>query len=348
MRRVLVFGPSWLGDVVMAIPVFRDLRRAYPDVKITVLARSAVAGLYSCIPEVDDVVLYRRQKGLSKLVYYAELIGELQKTRADLALILPRSFGSAWTALLTDVPKRIGYASAGRNLLLTEAVPREEHLLKTHRVHYMQHLLGSLGIATSDEPPVLSVTPEGEADAQELLEPLAEMGDGPVVILNPGANYGTAKQWPEDRYAQLGRELRREYDARLVMVGAGGDRDVCDRIRHDIDKDAVLDVTGQTSLPALVSVIRRADLMVTNDTGAMHVAAAVPIPVIAVFGSTDPITTGPYGAGHEVVIDPVDCAPCLLRTCPIDHRCMVRIDPGRVMELCRTKLRSGVAPAVGG
>lgn len=324
----------------MAIPVFRGLRRAYPDVAITVLARDAVAGLYPCIPEVDDVVRYRRKKGLAKLVYYAELIGELQRTKSDVALILPRSFGSAWTALLADVPRRIGYSAAGRDLLLTDVVEREERLLKTHRVHYLRHLLGPLGIEHADDhdAPTLEVTAAGEAAADALLAPLAARGDGPIVILNPGANYGTAKQWPEDRYAGLGRSLRELFDARLVLVGAGGDRDVCDRIRHEIDKNAVLDLTGQTSLEALVSVIKRAQLMVTNDTGAMHVGAAVPIPVIAVFGSTDPITTGPFGDGHEVVIDPVPCAPCLLRTCPIDHRCMIRIDVARVLEVCQKKL----------
>lgn len=343
MRRLLVFGPSWLGDAVMAIPVLRGLRRAFPDAHIAVVAREAVAGLYPCVPEVDQVVVYRRPRGPRRLLGYAELVGRCSRVHADTALILPRSFGSAWTALLADVSRRIGYAASGRGPLLTHPVPREPGLLRTHRVHYFQHLLRPLGVDPEPEPPRLLPTERGEREAERLLAPLTRGGSGPLIALNPGANYGSAKQWPEIRYASLGRALRREFDARLVLVGASGDRDVCDRIRHEIDAGHVLDLSGATDLQALVSVLRRADLMVTNDTGAMHVGAAVGLRQIAVFGPTDPVTTAPYGPGHAVVREPVDCSPCLLRTCPIDHRCMRRIDPERVLAACADLLAARFA-----
>lgn len=338
--RILILGPSWLGDAVMAIPTFQALRSAYPRAHIAILARSQVADLYQCVPAIDEVIVYRRPAGVSRLFAYIRLIGRLHAQQADLTLILPRSFGAGWTALLANSSRRVGFATPSRRFLLTDPVAQEPALLHGHRVHFLLHLLSPLGLVPAVSAPQLAIPAEAERAADRLLAAHPHGKDGPLVLLNPGANYGTAKQWPEDRYAALGRRLVARHAARIVLVGGPGDRDVCDRIHHEIGANAALDLSGRTSIPELAAVLRRGDVMVSNDTGAMHVGAAVGRRVIAVFGSTDPITTGPYGAGHTVLQEPVDCAPCLLRTCPIDHRCMTRISVDLVFASCERELQA--------
>ncbi|MCC7169372.1 MAG: lipopolysaccharide heptosyltransferase II [Planctomycetes bacterium] len=336
-NRLLVLGPSWLGDAVMAIPTYRELRRRFPHARLGILARRAVAGLYEAIPVFDEVMVYDRPKGAGRFLPYADLVGRLEKFNADTALVLPRSLGAAWTALIAGTPRRIGYATRVRRFLLTEAVDRDPSLLRTHRVHYYQHLLAPLGGVPAAEAPHFDVPAGARESAAHLLAPLAQAA-GPLVVFNPGANYGSAKQWPEDRYAELGRRLRARFDASIVFVGGPGDRSVCDRIAHEIrgsaSNEPILDLAGKTSILELGAVLAASRLVVTNDTGAMHVAQAVGSTIVAIFGSTDPVTTAPYGEQHRIVREPVECSPCLLRECPIDHRCMVRVDVDRVFNAC--------------
>ena len=331
-QRFLIFGPSWLGDAVMAIPTYRALRRAEPDARITVVARGPVADLYEAVPWVDEVVVYRRPRGVSRLAAYTGLIRRLREVRADTAIILPRSFGSAWTALLSDARRRIGYVASGRSFLLTDPVERSPDLQQTHRVHYLQHLLTALGLEPIPEPPSLELSEPALEAAERMLEPLRAVGR--LVALNPGANYGSAKQWPEERYAELAGRLLEDPDTGIVLVGGPGDHSVCDWIDHSVSDPRMLDLSGRTSVPELAAVLDRCDFAVSNDTGAMHVAAAVDTPIVAIFGPTNPVTTAPYGDRHVLLRDPVDCSPCLLRECPIDHRCMTGVSVDSVFQAC--------------
>ena len=332
-ERYLIFGPSWLGDAVMAIPTYRALRRARPEARITVLARGPVADLYEAVPWVDEVIVYRRPRGVSRLSAYIGLIRRLREVRADTAIILPRSFGSAWTALLSEASRRIGYRTSGRGFLLTDPVERSPHLLKTHRVQYLQHLLTALELTPVAEPPALRLSEQAIEGADRLTAPLRKCGR--LVALNPGANYGSAKQWPEERYAELARLLLEDAETGLLLVGGPGDHPVCDRIYHSVEHHGrMLDLSGRTSIPQLAAVLDRCDFAVSNDTGAMHVAAAVDTPVVAIFGPTDPVTTAPYGNRHRLLREPVECSPCLLRECPIDHRCMTGVSVEAVLQAC--------------
>lgn len=342
--RLLVLGPSWLGDAVMAIPTYRALRRAYPDAHLAVLARGPVADLYRMVDVVDEVVPYHRPKGLRRLGAYIDLVRRLQQVRADVAILLPRSFGAAWTALLAEVPRRIGYAASFRSWLLTDPIERAPALLRTHRVHYLQHVLTGLDLEPEPEAPVLVIPDDTRAAAERLLAPLLERRPSRLIAFNPGANYGGAKQWPEDRYVAVAEALLTEGDVGIVLVGAPGDHSVCDRIVHAIDDPRVLDLSGETTVCELAAVLDRCDYAVSNDTGAMHVAAAVGTRIVAIFGPTDPITTPPYGEAHVIVSEPVECSPCLLRECPIDHRCMTRVDVDRVLRACASIASTPSAP----
>jgi heptosyltransferase II len=337
-QRILFFSPSWLGDAVMALPTLNDLARAFPAARIGVVARASVADLFRAAPAASDILVYRRTDGLAKPLRYAEFIGKLRAFAADLALILPRSFGAGWTGLLSDATRRVGYRAAGRGLLLSDVVEREPALLRGHRVHYYRNLLSVLGIEAGTESPRIVVPPAEKASAREFLKPLLELDPARIVGLIPGAQYGSAKQWPEERFAALALELLNKRNAKVVLLGGPGDRDVCDRIRHEADPARVLDLSGRTSILELAGVLELCRFVVSNDTGAMHVAAAVSTPVIAIFGSTDPVTTAPFGGIHTILREPVECSPCLLRTCPIDHRCMRRIDVERVFESCSARL----------
>jgi heptosyltransferase-2 len=341
-RKILYFSPSWLGDAVMAEPTLAALHEAFPRAEIAVLARRSVAGLYGGGGRSEHVIRYDRQDGLARPLGYVDLIRRLRAFGADVALVLPRSFGAAWTALLSDAPQRVGFRASGRNLLLTDPLPRDPRLLSAHRVHYFQHLLTGLGLAPpAPRAPRLAVADADRERAEALLGGLARRPAAELVALVPGAQYGSAKQWPEERFAELAKKLQSRRDVGVVLLGGPGDRDVADRIRHEIGGDAVLDLTGRTSIPELAALLARCAIAISNDTGAMHVAAAVGTPVVAIFGSTDPVTTSPYGENHVIVREEVECAPCLLRTCPIDHRCMVRIGVDRVLAAAESLLDAG-------
>lgn len=344
VRRILFFSPSWLGDAVMSLPTLESLRRALPDAHIGVVARTGVADLFASCGAADDVILYRRGSGVDRLRGYLDLIGRLRAFSADLAIVLPRSFGSAWTALLSDAPRRIGFKASGRDLLLTDAIERESALLKQHRVLYYRHLIS--GIATGLAAPMPRIEPSAAAreSALRLLGPLATRRERLVGFI-PGAQYGSAKQWPEERFVALGRHIRAELGGEVVLIGGPGDRDLTDRIRHEIGSESVIDLAGKTSISELAAVLSLCRFVVSNDTGAMHVSAAVGTPVIAIFGSTDPITTAPFGSIHTILREPVECSPCLLRTCPIDHRCMTRIGVDRVLDAVAARLATPTVPA---
>lgn len=330
-KRILYFSPSWLGDAVMALPTLDDLARAFPSAHIGVVARTSVADLYRAAPSAHEVLVYRRSEGLERSVRFAEFVGRLRAFGADLAFILPRSFGAAWTALLSDATRRVGYRASGRSILLTDPVEREPLLLKDHRVHYYRNLLHALGVKPGSTSPRIVVSDADKAKAKALLKPLLDRNAARIIGIIPGAQYGTAKQWPEERFAAFAMRAIRDLSAEIVLLGGPGDRDVCDRIRHEVDPNRVLDLSGRTTILELAGALELCRFALSNDTGAMHVASAVSTPVIAVFGSTDPVTTSPFGSIHTVLREPVECSPCLLRTCPIDHRCMRRIEVDRVI-----------------
>lgn len=337
-RRILFLSPSWLGDAVMAEPTFRSLRAAFPEAHIGVFARRGVCDVWALVPGVDELIVYDRppRPGAARALAFSRAVERLGAFAADLAVLLPRSFGAAWTAALAGVPRRVGFASSGRSFLLTDPVPRRPELLRDHRVRLYHSVLRPLGIEGEPGAPALRPPPEARAAVEALL---GEADSRPIVALNPGAQYGPAKRWPADHYADLaGRLLAERPDLAVVLVGSKGDRDVCAHIADRTRDPRLLDLSGRTTIPELAALLERAALLVTNDTGAMHVADAVGTPIVALFGPTDPVATPPFRDGHALLREPVDCAPCLLRRCPIDHRCMTRLDPGRVLAAALERL----------
>ena len=324
-RQVVVVAPNWLGDAVMALPAIADVKRHFG--RVTVAARPAVASLFRLSPAVDTTVA---------LTEDARTLAALQ---ADVAILLPNSFASAWQVKRAGIAGRWGYARDLRGWLLTRAVrpPRGG----MHQGEYYQQLTAALGIPAGPLQPSLEVPAPALANARELLASRGWDRLRPLVVMAPGAAYGTAKRWLPAHFAELVASVVREANAFCVLVGSAGDAETTRWVVESLAPDvsaSVADLTGATTLEALAGVLRLARTCVSNDSGAMHLAAALGVPVAALFGPTRDRETAPLAAAGgrtALLINPVWCRPCMLRECPIDHRCMKGLAPARVFSAVR-------------
>jgi heptosyltransferase-2 len=325
--RLMIRAPNWLGDAVMALPALAAVRRTYAASTIIVAARAGVAPLFrerTAVAPNEVVIVDERGE-----------TGQLRAVRADAVLLLPNSFRSALLARLAGVPERWGYRTSGRGWLLTRSAPRPRRPGRPlHHVQYYQELVRALGIDPGDDA-VPSVTPQVSTleKADAVLQRHGISAGQSIAGFAPGAAYGAAKRWPPDRVAKVVEALARN-GTTSVLVGAPGDRDTGRAIESALPAGArVVNLIGRTSLGELIGVVARCGAFVSNDSGAMHVAAALGVPLTAIFGPTDERVTAPAAAGPaDVIVRDVFCRPCLLRECPIDHRCMKRIDVDTVVK----------------
>jgi heptosyltransferase-2 len=335
LNRLAIRAPNWLGDAVMALPAMAAMRAALPDATLTVVAIPAVAPLFNerTMAATDDVLTVadiRREAGV------------LVERQFDGLILLPNSFRSAWSARRARIPERWGFAANLRSWMLTRAVKRPRS--RVHQATYYLELVRGLGFAAEDAVPRLDVTPATQSKADRLLDQHGVREDTRIVGFAPGAAYGHAKRWPPRRVAEVMTRVTREKDAICVLVGAAGDRDAGREIESALPADVrALNLIGRTDLGTLAGVMARSAAFVSNDSGGMHLAAAVGVPVTAIFGSTDERVTSPRGEPgvHDVLFEPVFCRPCMLRDCPIDHRCMKRITVDRVFDAVARHLSVG-------
>lgn len=323
--RLLVRAPNWIGDAVLSLGAVRDLRRNFPAARIEVLARPWVADLYRAVAEVDAV---RTAAGFGADV--AALRGAF-----DAALLLPNSFASAAQVFGARVPERWGYATDGRGPLLTRRCGVPPGVRGESQVYYYRAMLAGVGLRVSAAPDTSLACPEEwAAQGAALLE-----GGAGWMGLNPGAFYGSAKRWIPARYAAAGDALARETGNRVAILGGAAERPLGEEIASMMaTRPRVL--CGETTLPALVGVLSHLRLLVTNDSGPMHLASALGVPLVAAFGPTDWRETAPARGPHRIVRAEVECSPCLLRECPIDHRCMKRVAVEDVLRAARAVLEA--------
>lgn len=327
VSRVLVLSPNWLGDAVMALPAIADVRRGFKTARVIVAARKSVAEVFRLTPDVDEIVVLDRDEPAA-----------LKAQKADVAILLPNSFKSAWLVKRAGIAQRWGYAADFRSVILTRAIARPKR--SVHQAEYYQHLVRELGVESGPLEPVLTVPDEATADARTLLNARGWDGSRALVVIAPGAAYGTAKRWLPRHYANLATQLVKS-GAHCALVGSKGDSETTQWIVGLVsegERAGVIDLSGATTLSTLAGVIGLAKAFVSNDSGAMHVASAIGVPVTAIFGPTREYETRPLprsGGRAEVLIHPVWCRPCMLRECPIDHRCMKGLSPDRVFTTVR-------------
>lgn len=334
--RIVVRGPNWLGDLVMAAPAIREIGDHWPAAQVDVAVPSGLAPLVSILDPRVGVVPLAGRTGLSAVQRHA---AQLREGRYDLAVLLTNSFGTALVARQAGIPERWGYRRDGRGWLLTRAIGRRGVTrTSTHHADYYAALVEALGLS---RPPLDLHVPlprDARDEAMALLQHAGWEAGAPLLACAPGAAYGTAKQWPPSAVAQVASAWIADGGA-VVLVGAGADRGAVDAVKARVAGASarLFDLAGATSLRALAGVLGVATRVLANDSGAMHVAAALGTPVVAVFGPTREYATAPLGP-HRILTQEVWCRPCMLRECPLDHRCMTGVSPERVLDALRSPI----------
>lgn len=320
---------NWVGDAVMSLPALRALRQHFSGAHMAILAKPWVADLYRREPFCDELIPYTAQGALAKF----HAARGLRAQNFDCAILLQNAFEAAAIAYVAGIPERIGYARDGRSLLLTKAiqVPRPGEIPRHERFYYLE-LLRRAGI--------LNRLPESEMIRLEGAEPARQTGlarfrelgfSGTVVGVSPGAAFGSAKRWLPERFAEAANRIATELGASVAIFGSKDERELCAMVAGAITVP-VENFAGISTLAEFIDLAAACRVYLTNDSGAMHIASALGIPTVAVFGATDDTTTGPTGPLARVVREPVECSPCLKRECPIDHHCMTRVEAARVAQ----------------
>jgi heptosyltransferase-2 len=330
-KNILVRIPNWLGDVVMATPILADLRSYFPGATITVMCQSNVASLLTFDPNVNEILSYKRPSGWIHRENQFEIIETIRKGKYDLGVLLTNSWSSAWWFWRGRVNNRMGYAANLRNILLNKSVPYPKNLETQHLVKTYKMLLAPLGITVSETPPKLYLSPKEIQDAQDMLHRLGiEPSKNTIIGINPGAAYGSAKCWLPERFVELTKRLIEDKNVRVLYFGDPTGAPLVNNICSHFN-DQVYNLAGKTTIRELMALINCCSAFLTNDSGPMHIAAALKTPLLALFGSTNEVKTGPSPLG-QVIHKHVECSPCYKRVCPIDFRCMKRIEVDEVYQ----------------
>ena len=346
-QRILIRSANWVGDAIMTTPAVRAIRRYYPSARITLLAKPWVAPVFEHNPDIDELMVYQvngRHGGWRGLWH---LVTDMRCKRFDAAILFQNAFEAAFLSFLARIPKRIGFTTDGRTALLTERIRTWRPLKRGHLIDYYLGLLSGTGMPLHGRELTLFLTPEEQREARRFLAEKAGIDTPFLVGLNPGAAFGTAKRWLPNRFAETGRRMIFEHNAKVVIFGSPDDAALGRQLAKDIGRGSI-NLCGQTSLRQAMTLIGQCHLFVTNDSGLMHVAAALNIPQVAIIGPTNPVATGPVNKASRLIHRPEACplSPCLKPTCPItDQRCMTAISVEMVMEAARGLIAPSKGPS---
>lgn len=342
IKRIVVRGTNWVGDAVMTIPALRELRRLFPESTITLATQPLAKGLFAGAEYIDDLLIY----GPSEEGSVIEQINEWKRREFDLAILFQNAFKAALIAAAARVPFRIGYAGQWRRALLTQPLPLPEWRETRHEIYYYLNIVAEiealLGWSSQKMEPDCSINipPGNRLNARNFLQGRGLQKGTPAIVFCPGSINSRAKRWPAERYAELGDRLVEDCDARILLIGSKGELEISQKVSSLMHNKPIV-LTGETDLAELIAILDLVDLVVTNDTGPAHIATALGRPTLVIFGPTNPATTRPFGRSAQILRHPPECAPCMLRDCPIDHRCMTAITPDEVFERARNMLVEG-------
>lgn len=314
--NILIRATNWVGDAVMCLPALRSIRERFPRARIAILAKPWVADLYRGETFANEVIPFVARSTREKIGFAWGLRGR----HFDCAILLQNAFEAALIARLAGIPERIGYNRDGRGLLLTRAVaPPQPGEIPQHQRFYYLELLRRAGL--------IDALPASDAIRLD-----RRVERSRLIGVSPGAAYGSAKRWLPERFAHAAAALADARQASIALFGSQDERALCEAVASLLPGHPVTNYAGQTTLAQFIDLAAGCELFLTNDSGAMHIASALGVPTVAVFGATDDAATGPTGRQAVVVRHPVECSPCLLRECPIDHRCMTGVSAERVVE----------------
>jgi len=328
--KILIVAPNWIGDAVLCLPVVDGCARSWPEAELAVLARGRVADLFKARQSDARVLAYERGSGLGRLANLFTLGRRLRREDFKLAVLLPNSMSSAMTVWLARIPERVGYATDGRGWLLTQRLKDRRKERGLHQVDYYIGLLTNLGVARMDRIPKLQLKAKIADKGQMLLGDLGIGKDEIIIGVHPGAAYGETKRWFPERFAAVLERLHGS-GRRILLLGGPGEEPLAEQICMRMEQPPV-NLVGRTTITEALVVVKQCSLFLSNDSGLMHVAAALNIPQVALFGSSDPQKTAPLN-DRAVVIHPsqVRCTPCFKSSCPEDLECLKAIT---VDEVC--------------
>lgn len=335
LDRILLRGTNWIGDAIMTLPAVASVRAAYPKAHLAILAKPPVTDIYKLFSAADEIIPYDQKfqnfPGVFRLAY------ELRRKKFDAAILLQNAIEAAIIAVAAGIDVRAGYNSDGRGLLLTHTIRRTREILKVHQIDYYLEMVKALGCANVDRTMHME-THISSAIARDILQQYIPESGKAIMGIAPGATYGPAKKWLPERFAQVGDSLSRDLNAQVVLFGGQSDWETAEQVRKQ-SHTRMLNLSGKTTLREAVYLISQCRLFISNDSGLMHVAGALNIPTVAIFGSTNPVTTSPAGEKTILVRKPVSCSPCLKETCPTDFRCMTQISVEDVAAAANTLLK---------
>lgn len=342
IRKILIRSANWVGDTVMMIPSLVALKKTFPSAEITVLAKPWVIPLLENHPSVDRTMIFAKGSGFfNSLKELARIISWLRAERFDLAVLFQNAFEAAFLAYIGKVRYRIGYNTDGRGFLLTHKVIRDQRILLVHQVEYFLGLIEAMDWHVEEREPILYVNDEDSRSGSLMLSSMGIEDTYFIFGIHPGAEYGSAKRWPEERFAVIGDWAANRWNAKVVIFGSFSETEIAAKI-SDLMHANPVNLCGKTTLGQAMALIKRCNFFLTNDSGLMHIAAAFNIPLVAVFGPTDHIVTRPVSKNARIVRHNVDCSPCLKEVCPSDHSCMLSIEPEEVwrqMEALKRELK---------
>jgi len=322
--KIVVRAPNWIGDVILSYPALKSLRLNFPQVQIWIAAKEWVQDLCNSFDFIEGTISLPKLNNLKNIKKAAQRI---KGHNFDIGLLLTNSFSSAFLFYLAKIPQRWGYSQDNRGFLLTKgAALKKLDDSSSHQVNYYLNLISRLGLQTSPPELVIPLSSEEKNWAKRELTSLGYEPSKPLVILSPGAYYGPAKRWPASKFSELASMLQKKKRAEILIVGSPDEVRLAESISSSLEKNPI-NMAGKTTLRQLSVLISLANLFITNDSGPMHIANALRVPVIAIFGPTDPRVTGPFHQPSTVIKKDVPCWPCSYRKCPFDHRCMMEIEP---------------------
>jgi heptosyltransferase-2 len=332
-QRIVVKEVNWLGDLVMSLPALRAIRRSFPGARISVVIKSELASFFDGVEWIDEVIPYSVHRGIRGLGDRRAVVATIRSRGFDLAILFPNSFESALWVWMARIPRRAGYLRDGRGLMLTHKIAPPPQAMNGHQVHYWLAMIRStIGASGNAQDFALSADPNRLREMAAWLDARRRRKDSPLIAVAPAASFGPAKEWPTVHFVELINELAEHHHAECVLVGAPAERPQCATIAAASRRGALI-AAGETSVGQLVALLGLADGFVGNDSGAMHVAAALGQPTVGIFGSTNPARTGPLGPRTRVLWQHLICSPCLARTCRFGHyNCLKEVTPASALD----------------